>query len=71
MCRTLSYTSFSLTKDVKSLQATIPGILCGPVTAELVVASHGRWFPVFFLAGTINFTAAMIYHTQSSARPVL
>ena len=53
------------------LQATIPGILCGPLTAELVVASHGRWFPVFFLAGTINFTGAMIYYTQSSARPIL
>ncbi|MPC08571.1 Sodium-dependent phosphate transport protein 1, chloroplastic [Portunus trituberculatus] len=60
-----------ITFAISNTIATIPGILCGPLTAELVVASHGRWFPVFFLAGTINFTAAMIYHTQSSARPIL
>ncbi|KAK4315096.1 hypothetical protein Pmani_013658 [Petrolisthes manimaculis] len=60
-----------ITFAISNTIATIPGILCGPLTAELVVASHGRWFPVFFLAGTINFTAAMIYYTQSSANPVL
>ncbi|XP_045624954.1 uncharacterized protein [Procambarus clarkii] len=60
-----------ITFAISNTIATIPGILCGPLTAELVVASHGRWFPVFFLAGTINFTASMIYHTQSSAKPVL
>lgn len=60
-----------ITFAISNTIATIPGILCGPLTAGLVVASHGRWFPVFFLAGTINFTAAMIYQTQSSAKPVL
>lgn len=60
-----------VTFAISNTIATIPGILCGPLTAELVVASHGRWFPVFLLAGTINFTAAMIYQTQSSAKPVL
>ncbi|XP_059469725.1 uncharacterized protein LOC132193220 [Neocloeon triangulifer] len=51
--------------------ATIPGILCGPLTAELVTASRGRWLPVFVLAAGINFTSAIIYQSQSSASPVL
>lgn len=53
------------------LQATIPGILCGPLTAELVTTSHGRWFPVFVLAAGVNFTGAVIYYSQSSAAQVL
>ena len=53
------------------IQATIPGILCGPFTAELVTASHGRWMPVFVLAAAINFTGAIIYQTHSSSQPVL
>lgn len=60
-----------VTFAISNTIATIPGILCGPLTAELVTASHGRWFPVFFLAGTINATAAIIYYTQSHAKPVL
>lgn len=52
-------------------QATIPGILCGPVTAELVTQSHGRWFPVFVLAGCVNFVGAVIYVSQSSASQAL
>jgi hypothetical protein len=54
-----------------NLQATIPGILCGPLTAELVTTSHGRWFPVFVLAAGVNFTGAVIYYSQSSASQVL
>ncbi|KAF2353715.1 Ribosomal protein L40e [Trinorchestia longiramus] len=57
--------------DKERLIATIPGMLCGPLTAELVTASHGRWFPVFLLAATINCTAAIIYHSQSSATAVV
>lgn len=53
------------------LQATIPGILCGPLTAELVTQSHGRWFPVFVLAAAVNFVGAVIYGSQSSVSPVL
>ncbi|MCL4123336.1 UNVERIFIED_CONTAM: hypothetical protein GTU68_016456 [Idotea baltica] len=60
-----------ITFAVSNTIATIPGILCGPLTAELVTASHGRWFPVFLLAGTINFTASIIYYTQSSSKPIL
>ena len=35
-----------ITFAVSNTIATIPGILCGPLTAELVTASHGRWLPV-------------------------
>ncbi|CAF4126568.1 unnamed protein product [Rotaria socialis] len=46
-----------ITFAISNTLATIPGILAGPVTAELVVASHGRWFPVFILASGVNFMA--------------
>lgn len=39
-----------ITFAISNTLATIPGILCGPLTAELVTQSHGRWFPVFVLA---------------------
>lgn len=60
-----------ITFALSNTLATIPGILCGPVTAELVTASQGRWFPVFVLASGINFTAAVIYHSQSSASQII
>lgn len=60
-----------ITFAVSNTLATIPGILCGPVTAELVTQSHGRWFPVFVLAAFVNFVGAIIYHSQSSASQVL
>ncbi|XP_012249006.1 sodium-dependent phosphate transport protein 1, chloroplastic isoform X1 [Bombus impatiens] len=60
-----------ITFAVSNTIATIPGILCGPLTAELVTASHGRWLPVFMLAAAINFTGAIIYQSHSSALPVL
>ncbi|XP_073976040.1 sialin-like [Rhodnius prolixus] len=60
-----------VTFAISNTLATIPGILCGPLTAELVTASHGRWFPVFVIAASINFTSAIIYCSQSSASQVL
>lgn len=60
-----------LTFGISNTLATIPGILCGPLTAELVTQSHGRWFPVFVLAAAVNFVGAVIYGSQSSASPVL
>lgn len=60
-----------ITFAVSNTLATIPGILCGPLTAELVTQSHGRWFPVFILAGGINFVGAIIYASQSSASQAL
>lgn len=60
-----------LTFAISNTIATIPGILCGPVTAELVTSSHGRWFPVFVLAAVVNFTGAVVYASQSSATQVV
>lgn len=60
-----------VTFAISNTLATIPGILCGPLTAELVTTSHGRWFPVFVLAASINFTSAVIYYSQSSASQIL
>ncbi|XP_051174429.1 uncharacterized protein LOC127290082 [Leptopilina boulardi] len=60
-----------ITFAISNTIATIPGILCGPLTAELVTASHGRWMPVFVLAAAINFTGAIIYQSHSSATAVL
>ncbi|CAF4712866.1 unnamed protein product [Rotaria sp. Silwood1] len=53
-----------ITFAISNTLATIPGILAGPVTAELVVASHNRWFPVFILASAVNFVGAIIYQSQ-------
>ncbi|XP_050428588.1 sialin-like isoform X2 [Adelges cooleyi] len=60
-----------ITFSVSNTLATIPGIICGPLTAELVTASHGRWYPVFILAAAINFTGSIIYCSQSSVTPML
>uniref|UniRef100_A0A1I8G1E1 MFS domain-containing protein n=1 Tax=Macrostomum lignano TaxID=282301 RepID=A0A1I8G1E1_9PLAT len=43
-----------VTFAVSNVLATIPGVLCGPLTAELVTKSGGRWFPVYILAGLMN-----------------
>ena len=60
-----------ITFAVSNTIATIPGILAGPLTAELVTQSSGRWFPVFILASLINLTGAVIYASQSSANVIL
>lgn len=60
-----------ITFAISNTIATIPGILCGPLTAELVTQSHGRWFPVFVLAACVNFAGAVIYTSQSSASQAL
>ena len=60
-----------ITFAISNTIATIPGILCGPVTAELVTQSGGRWLPVFSIAAGINFVGAVIYVGQSSATQVL
>ncbi|KAK4476003.1 hypothetical protein MN116_001237 [Schistosoma mekongi] len=56
---------------ISNILATIPGIVCGPLTAELVITSGGRWFPVFILAGFINVIGAVVYISQSSTMQVL
>ena len=54
-----------------TLQATSPGITCGPLPADLVTQSHGRWMPVFVIAAGVNFVGAIIYLSQSAASQVL
>lgn len=60
-----------ITFAISNTLATIPGILCGPLTAELVTQSHGRWLPVFVIAAGVNFVGAVIYLSQSAASQVL
>ncbi|KAH8865947.1 Sodium-dependent phosphate transport protein 1 [Schistosoma japonicum] len=56
---------------ISNILATIPGIVCGPLTAELVITSGGRWFPIFILASFINVIGAVVYISQSSTMQVL
>ncbi|CAH1111952.1 unnamed protein product [Psylliodes chrysocephalus] len=60
-------TTFAISNTI----ATIPGILCGPVTASLVTYSDGKWLSVFLGATFINLTGAFIYFTNSVATQVL
>jgi len=60
-----------VTFAISNTLATIPGILAGPVTAELVTASQGRWFPVFWLAAAVNLVGGVVYYSQSSALQLL
>ncbi|CAH1118633.1 unnamed protein product [Phaedon cochleariae] len=60
-------TTFAISNTI----ATIPGILCGPVTASLVTYSDGKWMSVFLGATFINLAGAFIYFTNSVATQVL
>nr|AKN21535.1 slc17a-12 [Schmidtea mediterranea] len=60
-----------ITFAISNTLATIPGILAGPLTAELVIKSGGRWFPVFTIAGVMNIVGAVIYVSQSSATQII
>ncbi len=53
------------------IKATIPAIICGPLTAELVVESGGRWSPVFMIAAAVNSVGAIIYYSHSSANQII
>jgi len=61
----------SITFGISNTIATISGIVCGPLTAELVVKSGGRWSPVFLIAAAVNFVGAIIYYSHSSANQVI
>mgnify|MGYP005983881925 FL=1 len=60
-------TTFAISNTI----ATIPGILCGPVTASLVTAFDGKWMTVFLGATFVNLMGAFIYFTNSVATQVL
>ncbi|KAM7541824.1 hypothetical protein Aperf_G00000014032 [Anoplocephala perfoliata] len=60
-----------ITFAISNTLATIPGILCGPLTAHMVTQSSGQWFPVFIIAGLVNILGAVIYLCNSSASPIM
>lgn len=63
--------SFSaITFGISNTIATIPAIIGGPLTAELVVSSGGRWSPVFLIATMVNLVGAIIYYSHSAANQI-
>ncbi|XP_018334294.1 sodium-dependent phosphate transport protein 1, chloroplastic isoform X2 [Agrilus planipennis] len=62
-----SGTTFAISSTI----ATIPGILCGPVTAALVVAHDGKWLAVFLSATFVNLFGAFVYFKNSLATQVI
>ncbi|KAI0990303.1 hypothetical protein GJ496_004366 [Pomphorhynchus laevis] len=58
--------SFAISNTI----ATIPAILTGPLSAHLVSASHGSWYPVFVIAALVNLVGSLIYITISSIKPI-
>ncbi|CAF0769657.1 unnamed protein product [Brachionus calyciflorus] len=61
----------AITFGISNTIATIPGMLIGPLTAELVVKSGGRWLPVFLIAALVNFVGAIIYYSHSGASQII
>ena len=59
-------TTFAISNTI----ATIPGIFCGHITAELVTLFNNHWYPVFILAVLLNFFGAIVYSTKSAATPI-
>ncbi|KRZ21640.1 Exosome component 10 [Trichinella pseudospiralis] len=49
-------------------QATLPGLVVGPLTADFVMQSSGRWGPVFILAAMLNLVGSVIYLNYSSTK---
>jgi len=62
-----SGTTFAISNTL----ATIPGILCGPVTAHLVTFSTSGWAKVFFLSTGINLFGALFYFKYSTANQII
>lgn len=61
----------AITFGISNTIATIPGILIGPLTAELVVKSGGRWSPVFLIAALVNFVGSIVYYSHSTASQII
>lgn len=60
----------AITFGISSTIATIAGIACGPLTAEIVVKSGGRWFPVFWIAALMQLVGAIVYYSHSSSSQI-
>ena len=52
-------------------QDTIRAIICGPLTAELVFKSDGRWIPVFLIAAAVDSVGAVIYYSHSGSNQII
>jgi hypothetical protein len=61
----------SITFGISNSIATIAFIMCGPLTAELVVKSGGRWSPVFLITAALNACASVIYYSHSTASQLI
>lgn len=61
----------AITFAISNTIATIPAIIGGPLTAELVVQSGGRWSPVFLIAAAVNCVGAIIYYSHSTSNQIL
>lgn len=57
-----------ITFAISNTIATLPGLVVGPLTAEFVVESSGRWWPVYVLAGMLNLVGAVIYAGHASTK---
>lgn len=63
--------SSAITFGISNTIATIPAIIGGPLTAELVMSSGGRWSPVFLIAAAVNSVGAIIYYSHSASNQIL
>jgi hypothetical protein len=61
----------SITFSISNTIATIPGILLGPLTAEIVTNSDGRWFPIFLITIAMNLLASVYYQLYSTSNQIL
>lgn len=61
----------AITFGISNTIATTSAIICGPLTAELVVNSGGRWSPVFLIAAAVNSVGAIIYISHSKSNQIL
>ncbi|KRY10330.1 Exosome component 10 [Trichinella patagoniensis] len=56
LCRTYAGVSFAISNTL----ATLPGLVVGPLTADFVMQSSGRWGPVFILAAMLNLVGSYL-----------
>ncbi|VDP13976.1 unnamed protein product [Soboliphyme baturini] len=67
LCGKYAGISFAISNTI----ATLPGLVVGPLTAEFVTQSSGRWWPAFVLAGMLNLTGAVAYLNYGSTKQII
>ncbi|XP_017785194.1 PREDICTED: sodium-dependent phosphate transport protein 1, chloroplastic-like [Nicrophorus vespilloides] len=58
-----------ITFAISNTIATIPGVICGPLTAHLVTSSS--WVMVYLISTAINLLGALFYFTNCAANQVI